>query len=327
MPSGSSVTYLATCNISPSATGNLVNTATAGGATSDPNSANDSATDTDTLVATADLTITKTDGVASVAPGTSTIYTIVVSNTGPSDVPSATVTDNFPAECTSVSYTSLASGATGNTAAGAGNISDVLTMPSGSSVTYTATCNISAAATGSLVNTATVTSATTDPAPGSNSATDTDTITGLADLSITKELTTAGSITVGDNIDFELTVSNAGPSAATGVVVTDTLPPSLTYVSNDCGASFASPTLTWNVGNLAASGSASCTLTVQVNASGTIVNAPTVTGNEADPTPANNASTETFAAAAGETVPALDARGLAMLSVLLAAVAILVLRR
>ena len=40
----------------------------------------------------------------------------------------------------------------------AGNISDGgITLPTGSSVTYTATCNIGAAATGSLANTATAT--------------------------------------------------------------------------------------------------------------------------------------------------------------------------
>ncbi|HEV7768290.1 MAG TPA: IPTL-CTERM sorting domain-containing protein [Thermoanaerobaculia bacterium] len=276
-----------------------------------------------------DLSVTKTDGSATATPGGSTVYTITISNAGPSAAATASLVDTFPAACTSVTFTSSASGgASGNTAAGAGNINDAaLNLPAGASVTYVATCNISASATGNLVNTATAGGASSDSNPANDSATDTDTLTGIADLSITKQLTTAGSISVSDNIDFELTVSNAGPSAATGVVVTDTLPASLTYVSNDCGASFASPTLTWNVGNLAVSGSANCTLTVQVNASGAIANVATVTGNEGDPTPANNAATATLAAADAVTVPALDARGLALLSVLLGAIAILVLRR
>ena len=50
----------------------------------DPNLANNSATDTDTLTPQADLAITKSDGVTSVAPGQPTTYTIVVSNNGPS---------------------------------------------------------------------------------------------------------------------------------------------------------------------------------------------------------------------------------------------------
>ena len=67
---------------------------------------------------------------------------------------------------------------------------------------------------------------------------------------------------------FALTVTNNGPANATGVTVTDTLPAGLTYVSNDCGATFANPTLTWNVGALAVSGSATCNLTATVTQSG-----------------------------------------------------------
>ena len=45
-------------------------------------------------------------------------------------------------------------------------------------MTYTASCTISVAATGTLANTATVTApaGVTDPVPGNNSATDSDTI-------------------------------------------------------------------------------------------------------------------------------------------------------
>jgi uncharacterized repeat protein (TIGR01451 family) len=237
------------------------------------------------------------------------------------------VTDTFPAACTSVSYTSTATGgATGNTAAGSGNINDAaLNLPSGSTVTYTATCSISPAATGSLTNTATISSAVTDPVPANNSATDTDTFAASADLSLTKTLTTTGPIHVGDNVTYALTVTNNGPGNATGVTVTDTLPAGLTYVSNSCGATFANPTLTWSVGALAVSGSATCNLTVTVTQAGTFVNAASATGNESDPTPANNAAT-----AAGATiaeVPTLDTLGLAVLAILMAASAAFVLRR
>jgi len=205
--------------------------------------------------ASADLSITKTDGTAAYVPGTSTTYTIVASNAGPTAANPVTVADTFPAACTSVSYTSVAAGgATGNTAGpAAGNINDAaLNMPAGSSVTYTATCTISPAAVGNLDNTATISSATPDPNAGNNSATDSDTQgTSSADLQVTKVLTTPGPFTAGDPATFMLTATNNGPSNATGVVVTDTLPVGLTYVSNDCGATFAAPTLTWNIGALA----------------------------------------------------------------------------
>ena len=279
----------------------------------------------------ADLSVTKTDGTASATPGGSTIYTITVSNAGPADANPASLVDTFPAACTSVSYTSVAAGgASGNTAGpAAGNINDTaLNLPAGSSVTYTATCTISPAAVGTLDNTATVSSTTPDPDPADNSATDSDTLGASADLALTKTLTTPPPINIGDNVVFALTVTNNGPSAATGVTVTDTLPAGLTYVSNDCGASFAAPTLTWNVGALAVSASATCNLTVTVTQAGPIVNSASVSGNEPDPTPGNDTDVETVSALPGTVeIPTLDTVGLMALVVLLAASAAVVLRR
>jgi len=280
--------------------------------------------------AQANLTATKTDGVASATPGGATTYTITASNAGPSPANPATVIDTFPAACTSVSYTSTtAGGASGNTLVGTGNINDTaLNLPAGGSVTYTANCTISPSATGTLVNIATVASSTPDPDPADNSATDTDTLAAAADLSLIKTLTTSGAIHVGDNVTYTLTVTNNGPSNATGVTVTDTLPAGLTYVSNSCGASFVDPTLTWNVGALAVSASTTCNLTATVNQAGTIVNVASATGNESDPTPSNNAATAavTTAVALAE-VPTLGSVGLATLFVLLTASAALALRR
>ncbi|MEO8503804.1 MAG: proprotein convertase P-domain-containing protein [Acidobacteriota bacterium] len=276
--------------------------------------------------ASADLSITKTDGVTAAAAGGSTVYTITASNAGSSAANPATVADTFPAACTTVAYTSTAAGgATGNTAAGAGNINDAaLNMPSGSSVTYTATCNISPTATGTLDNTATISSATGDPVPGNNSATDSDTLAGSSDLSLTKVLTTVGPVQVGDNVVFALTATNNGPSNATGVTVTDALPAGLTYVSNDCGAGFVNPTVTWNIGALAVSASATCNLTVTVTQAGTITNSATVAGAGGDPTPGNNTGQGVVSGAAP--IPALSSIGMAILILLLTAFAVVVLR-
>ena len=77
------------------ASGTIANTATIAvpvGVT-DPTPANNSATDTDTVNLVADLSITKSDGVATVNAGATTTYTIVVSNGGPSAANGATFTD------------------------------------------------------------------------------------------------------------------------------------------------------------------------------------------------------------------------------------------
>jgi len=309
MPVGSSITYTVNATIQSSATGSLSNTATvtAPGGVTDPTPGNNSATDTDTLTPQADLSITKTDGVTSKAPGTSVTYTIVVSNSGPSDAPGTTVADTFPSDLTGVSFTSVAAGgATGNTAAGSGNISDTLSLPSGSSVTYTVNATIKSSATGSLSNTATVTAGAgvTDPTPGNNSATDTDTLTPQADLSITKTDGVASKIP-GTSVTYTIVVTNTGPSDAPGTTVGDTFPATLTGVSYTSVASGGA------TGNTAgpASGNISDTLsmpsgstvtytvnaTVQASATGSLSNTATVTAGAGvtDPTPGNNSATDT----------------------------------
>ena len=108
------------------------------GVAGDPNAANNSATDTDTLVASADLSITKTDGSDHATPPAAALtYTITASNTaGPSNT-TATVADNFPGALT-CNWTCGGAGGGTCTGAGVGNINDPVTLPVGGSVTYTA---------------------------------------------------------------------------------------------------------------------------------------------------------------------------------------------
>jgi|CXWL01.1.fsa_nt_gi uncharacterized repeat protein (TIGR01451 family) len=111
-----------------------------------------------------------------------------------------------------------------------------------------------------------------------------------ADVALTKSVAPT-EVAPGGQAVFTLTATNNGPGNATNVVVTDTLPAGLVYVSNDCGAAFASPTVTWTIGNLANAASVVCNVTVTVNASGT--NNATISSDQNDPVPANNASAAT----------------------------------
>ena len=181
MPPGSSITYKATGKLSAAATGTVSDTAsiTSPSGISDPNSGNNSATDTDTITYKADLKVTVSDGKTTAVAGTKDTYTIVVTNGGPSKVTGAVIKDTFPSIFTGVTYTATQSGgASGFTASGSGNINDTVTMPSASKITYKASGTISASASGSISDTATVTapSGVNDPNTGNNSATDTDTL-------------------------------------------------------------------------------------------------------------------------------------------------------
>jgi uncharacterized repeat protein (TIGR01451 family) len=304
LPSGGSVTYAASCNISAAATGSLVNTATvaAAGGITDPTPGNNSATDTDTLSPSANLGITNTDGVTTATPGGSVNYTITATNAGPSNAPGSTVADTFPASLT-CSWTCVGAGSGTCTASGSGNINDTAGLPSGGSVTYTASCNISASATGSLSNTATVTApvGTTDPASGNNTATDTDTLAPKADLAITKSdgVTTA---TPGGSVNYTITASNTGPSNAPGSTVADTFPASLTCSWTCVGAGGGTCTASGsgNINdsvNLPSGGNVTYTAScaIAAGATGSLGNIATVTvpGSVTDPTPGNNTATDT----------------------------------
>jgi uncharacterized repeat protein (TIGR01451 family) len=301
LPASASVTYTATCAISAAATGTLANTATVTLAT-DPNTANNSATDTDTLTPQADLAITKTDGVTTATPGGSVTYTITASNAGPSNAPGSTAADTFPASLT-CTWTCVGAGGGTCTASGSGNVNDSVNLPSGGSVTYTASCTLSSAATGTLSNTATVTAAggVTDPTPGNNSATDSDTLAASADLSITKTDGVMTAIPTG-TLTYTITAANAGPSDAPGATVADTFPASLTCTWTCAGAGGGTCTASGSgnlndTANLPNGGSvtytASCTLSSA--ATGTVSNTATVTapGGVTDPTPGNNSATDT----------------------------------
>src|SRR5438874_3726285 len=136
MPSGSKITYMAKGKLSSAATGTLSNTAQVAvpGGVTDPNTANNTATDTDTITFRADLKVTVNDGKTAAVPGTKDTYTIVVTNVGPSNIAGAVINDSFPSTFTGVTYTaSQTGGASGFTAAGSGDIHNTVAMPAGRS--------------------------------------------------------------------------------------------------------------------------------------------------------------------------------------------------
>ncbi len=257
--------------------------------------------------ATADLSITKTNGTANSTAGTNTTYTITASNAGPSAATGSTVVDNFPAACTTVNWTCIGAGTGTCAAGGTGNINQVVNLPVGGSVTFTAVCGISAGATGTLANTATVATpgGTTDPNGANNSASDTDTLGAAvinADLAITKTNGVASS-TPGTNTTYTITASNAGPGAAPGSLVSDTFPAQCATVAWTCTgvgggtcAASGSGNLSQAVG-LPSGGSvtfiAICALSP--SATGPLTNNATVTAGAGitDPVPGNNSATDT----------------------------------
>jgi len=78
----------------------------------------------------------------------------------------------------------------------------------------------------------------------------------------------------GSDLTYTIDYGNAGDSALTGVVISDTVPWGTTFVSADRGGVESAGTVTWDVGNLAAGAAGRVSFTVSVSpslADGTII--------------------------------------------------------
>ncbi|MGB4847331.1 MAG: DUF11 domain-containing protein, partial [Saprospiraceae bacterium] len=103
----------------------------------------------------------------------------------------------------------------------------------------------------------------TDACGNTSTCTATVTVTGCADLSLTKTVS-YNSIT--NVATFTITVTNHGPSPATGIEATDQLPNGYTYVSNTPSqGTYTNGTGLWLVGNLAVNASATLLINATVN--------------------------------------------------------------
>jgi uncharacterized repeat protein (TIGR01451 family) len=219
---------------------------------------------------------------------------------GPSSVSNATVTDTFPAKLSNCQWLCNASGGGSCAAAGFGNINHAVNLPVGASAEFTAICDVTASATGSLVNTAAIASATSDPVPANNTVTDTDTINLVADLGISM---TDGVSTVkpGKSVTYTIVASNAGVSSVSNVSVVDNFPPELNSCNWTCSGSGGGSCPASGSGNInrqvtlpvGASVSFSATCQVSGTANTAIVNTATVSGPVSDPVSSNNTATDT----------------------------------
>ena len=91
-------------------------------------------------------------------------------------------------------------------------------------------------------------------------------VTAEADLAIVKSAS-PNPVIAGNSLSYTLTASDLGPSDATGVTITDTLPAGVTYASatsSQGAVSQAGGTVTVNVGNLSQGATATATILVTV---------------------------------------------------------------
>ena len=249
------------------ARGTLSNSVVVGSSTADVNLGNNSAGPIlTTVIGQADLAVSKT-GPANAAPNSQFSYAISVTNNGPSTAVSVVVTDSLPANVTFISATGG-----GTTNASLTNVFwTVGSLASGAVVNFGLT--VQAPDSGVISNWVVAGSVTADANLGNNSAGPIlTTVIGQADLAVTK---TGPASAVGyGQFSYTITMTNNGPSMAVSVVVTDSLPVNVTFISATGGGT-TNASLTnvfWTVGNLASGSVASLGLTVRAPASGVVSN-------------------------------------------------------
>jgi uncharacterized repeat protein (TIGR01451 family) len=238
----------------------------------------------------ANLSITKTSSATTVIAGTDLAYTLQIANLGPNQASNVTVTDSLPPNVTLVSASAGCSG------------------------TVTLTCNLGALANGAaatvsiivavrsatpsgtiLTNTASVSGNEVDPSLANNTASANTRVARQANLVIQKT-DAPDPLILGSTLTYTISVSNSGPSDASLVTVTDTLPEHVVFVPGACAEnSPGSGTVTCSMSSLANGASATFTIIVAPlpiivvpNKTGVITNSATVIGAEVDPELVNN---------------------------------------
>ncbi|MFJ4222897.1 hypothetical protein [Microbacterium sp. NPDC089695] len=287
---GATVTVPLVVTLAPGGTAVVQNTASVSSSTSDPDPADNTSSTSFDPSRIADLGLTKTASATQAAAGETITYTLVATNAGASDAVNVVLADTLPQ---GFAVSAIDAGtATCTQPDGASVRCTWATLASGASGTVTVQATVAAdAPAGLTTNTASVTSPVDDPNPANNaSAVDVE-IVQSADVSIVK--TADAAAIPGAAFGYTLTTTNAGPSLARGVVVSDTLPSAFALGAVPDGCTVAGATVTCAFGDLAVGQDAAVRLdgTLAPGATGTLTNTASAASPTPDPDATNNAST------------------------------------
>jgi len=258
----------------------------------------------------ADLLAGITTRSSAAAQGDSISYELFAINNGPNNASGVTVTNVLPAQLLFESIHAPLGWTCTTPAAGTnGTITcttAVLPVLNGNTAQFLLGTTVAFNATGSIVNSVSVSHGGTDPNPGNSTASSEVTTVGntTADVSITKTVDTVRAAR-GSAFTYTITVTNSGPDMASTVTMTDVIAPRLQYLSHvvttTMGTDFHCTTpLVLNTGTVTCTAfrmapGATATLLLQVRASGAntapVTNTATVTAATADPDSADRSAT------------------------------------
>lgn len=270
----------------------ITNTVTIASATPDPRTSDNTAMIDTPVVASSDLSIAKS-APAAVNAGANITYTLTYGATGPSNAQGVTITDTLPAGTTFASATAPGFTCTGGATVTCTANADLAPNASGT-ITIVVNTDPTLTTGTMLMNSAAITSSTSDPNSANDSSSASTQVTSSSDLGVIK---TGSAAVAGGTTFWSVSYSAGGPSTAANVTITDTVPAgtTITSVTPPAGWSCTSTatTVTCTIAALpsGASGSIVINASVAPTVSGTLSNSATIaSASTTDPNPANNTS-------------------------------------
>jgi uncharacterized repeat protein (TIGR01451 family) len=258
--------------------------------------------------------IAKTADAAKVTVGQDVGFSMTVWNSGNGDAHGVMLNDKLPTN-SGLSWQVAGQGAGwgGSCTINNGTLScGPVTVPAGTT---------QAASTFTVHVTSPTTAATGGDCPGSGTVDNTGTVTttndgtdqssastcvqALVDLAITKSGAPATQELGQGNITWTMVVTNNGPSADSGVKVSDPMPAGNTYVSSTTtqGTCTGGPILNCDLGSMAAGASVTITLVTTPSAVGIQTNTATVSGDRTETDLSNNVATASVEVAPFQALP------------------------
>lgn len=245
-----------------------------------------------TLNPIADLALAVLDLPDPVAVGSNLTYMVTLTNRGPAAAMDVTLVNQLPGNASFISATTSQGICT--------NKDGILYCALGSMGSGTeavVTLVVIPTAVGAITNVASVAGHELDLNVSNNAAQAVSTVTRVTDLSVTMS-GSPDTVLLGQNVTYNLTVTNHGPNMANGVILSDTLPNEGSLVSAMSSQGSCTNTgrvLTCDLGTLASGDAATVTITVTPQRIGSITNTAAVSAEEIDLNPANNAATHAAA--------------------------------
>lgn len=272
--------------VTPTQTGTLVNSAfiTATTPAIDRDMQNNTASIAVPVTLRTDVGVAMAAAPEPVVAGETMTFTLTATGYGPSTADNVIVTDILPSELTFVSASAGCSVSGQTVSCLMGNLG------TGDQAVATIQARVSPAATGIVLNTATVASDLFDENTANNTASTSSTIATSADLRLTLADDPDPNYG-GGTVVYELMVTNDGPSDAQDVVLTETLPADFS-VASATGCAISGQTVTCAAGTVAAGSTISRTVTADValTANGVYSATANVVSTTDDPNSSNDAA-------------------------------------